>query len=213
LQNFGGAIPRKGTMAIFGPNRYCGSTFAEDEEGLPASWPTFGQDVGLARGANAVTVAPLESLDNQYMGTNFGTNGLDMVCKLMNAWNTGGTSVTGIGQARPLPTTTSTVTSPTPISGFILLPRAEVKVLVDLGMTKNDVKKYIWDRTHYTNNPGQLVIVTTGGDQGSHVYWMRSGMGRNNITRKIQLPAKWNDLLTQAERDLGIAPDQHPGAQ
>jgi hypothetical protein len=198
LQNFGGAIPGVGTMAVFGPNRYANSVFGEDESGLPTGWPTFGQDRGFKKGENAVTVIPTESLVNRYLGSNYGKNGLDLLVEMM-----------GVRASPP------SNADPNAISGTMLMGRAEAATLAQLGMSKADVRKYIWDKTKFTNNPDQLILVITGGDQSAHVYWMAAGMGRLNVSKAVQTPtqAKWDALLRQAEADLGPAAPQHTGSQ
>jgi hypothetical protein len=48
----GGAHPGIGSMSNFGGQRATNIVIAEDEEGVPADWPTFGEERGFKRGHN-----------------------------------------------------------------------------------------------------------------------------------------------------------------
>ena len=57
-QNVGGALPGIGTMANYGGLRYTNVVFAEDEESLPAGWPPHGTERhGFAPGTNSISLA------------------------------------------------------------------------------------------------------------------------------------------------------------
>jgi hypothetical protein len=193
LQNFGGAVPGKGTMAIYGAMRYTDTVLAEDEDGLPASWPTHGQDRGFKRGENCVTVTPLEGVVNiNNTGLSLTEDALDRVAA-------------AIGTATSIPTGTD----PDARSGLILFPRGVAAALYSKGYTKDALRKYMWDNTKLTNNPSQLSIVFAGGTQSGHAYYMKGGNAPAKVTRAITLPKAWNDLLARAEKDLGPAQPQH----
>ena len=57
--------------------------------------------------------------------------------------------------------------------------------------------------------PEQVKILVAGGDQGGHAYWMGPMVWGANISCEIELPAKWDDPLFQAEIDLGPLPTAH----
>lgn len=52
------------------------------------------------------------------------------------------------------------------------------------------------------------MIVVAGGDQSGHGYWMQAGYSGDfkPASKEIKLPANWDDLLKQAEEDLGPPP-------
>lgn len=191
-QNLGGGVPGKGTMAQYGAMRFTNAVIAEDEDGLPSAWPTYGEERGFPRGANAVTITPLESVMNRHIGEDLDTKGLDETIEECLC-----------AVARDEPSTSERDLKPNRHSGIILLACGMAIGLHNLGMSKDDVKQYIWDRTYMTAFPEQLCIVCAGGRQSGHTYFMRSGMGDEVVSRAIQLPANWNDLLNQAETDLG----------
>lgn len=199
LQNLGGGVPGKGTMAIFGAMRYTNAVVAEDEEGIPASWPTYGQERGFARGANCVTVTPVESCVNiNNTGLALTEDAMDRVVMAIIGGLTNWAS-----------TTFPTNADPDINSGMIVFPRGMAAALYDKGYTKDDMKNYMWKNTRSTNNANQIMIIIAGGDQSGHVYYMKHGNGQQNVTKAITLPKAWNNLLAQAEKDLGPTQPQH----
>jgi hypothetical protein len=55
--------------------------------------------------------------------------------------------------------------------------------------------------------PEVLKIVVCGGEQGGHTFFLAGGgHGQQAAPREIQLPANWDELLKQAEEDLGPIP-------
>ena len=62
------------------------------------------------------------------------------------------------------------------------------------------------DMIPYTPTPGQIHMAFAGGSQGGHGYWM-GGMGRGvAVSEEITLPSNWDELLLDAEIDLGPVP-------
>ncbi len=56
-------------------------------------------------------------------------------------------------------------------------------------------------------DPKNIMVVVAGGEQSSHGYWMRYGLGLNMPTsEEIKLPSNWGDLLKKAEDDFGPLP-------
>ncbi len=53
-------------------------------------------------------------------------------------------------------------------------------------------------------DPRNIHFVCAGGDHPSLAMWLAGVMLLGNL--EIQLPRNWNDLLKQAERDLGELP-------
>lgn len=213
LQILGGAIAGIGTMSNFGGQRVTNVVVAEDEEGIPLAWPTLGEDRGFARGENAVTV---DAIGNWYCH-NMSTTG-------------GGDAVTGslLGM---LPFLTCRGAQerddPDRSNGFIMFPDGFAQLCDQAGWSKMDVKTWIYEncnrttgenplwsegicrtwREPYAYNPEQVMLVVCGGAQAQHTYVMNSVTKRvERQSRAISLPKNWDDLLAQAEEDLGPNP-------
>ena len=77
-----------------------------------------------------------------------------------------------------------------------------------------DGSKYPWlvdasvgNSLPITKKPEDIMIVVAGGEQSGHGYWMHVGCCPAKATSaEIELPADWEQLLTEAEEDLGPAP-------
>ncbi len=201
MQNFGGGVAGKGSMAIFGMMYYTNAVAAEDEDGLPPGWTSYGEDRGFPRGANCVTAMSVHSVERLGTSTTAPVF-LDHCEEVIGTEGLGGT-VKG--------TSDITNTSPDVRSGVILMSRGLAGIMYAAGYSKEMLKQEIWQRTHYTNNPSQLTIVVAGGDQGGHPMYLGVGQGDKATKAIKELPAKWNDLLKQAETDLGPIQDQHLG--
>jgi hypothetical protein len=59
-----------------------------------------------------------------------------------------------------------------------------------------------------TANSAQITIIIAGGEQSGHCYWMAANgpNGYLHVNDEILLPANWQELLQQAEKDLGPLP-------
>ena len=58
-----------------------------------------------------------------------------------------------------------------------------------------------------TRVPENIALMVAGGAQAEHGYWMMTGSCPSAATfSEIELPAHWNDLLKEAEKDLGPLP-------
>jgi hypothetical protein len=226
-QNLGGAIAGNGTMAIYGGMRSTNAVFAEDEEGLPGGWKTLGEERGFARGDNVVTATPVSGMANINMSSQYGTKEgnermLLTMAKNMSAPNANLQRRSG--------------TDPNVATGVILFGRSFAASLVEAsGYSKMDVKTALWNKSKIpwsqlvatgkgashalergavagedwpiTPRPEQLMIVLAGGDQSGHGYWMQVGHGNYvHVSKEIKLPRHWDELLKQAEADLGPIP-------
>ena len=93
------------------------------------------------------------------------------------------------------------------ISGLLLMPRLFPQTLKDVkGFDKAAMQKFIWDNTKITNNPKQINIICTGGEQSGMAVWLPSGMGNDIVSKAVALPKNWDALIKQAEKDLGPLP-------
>ena len=224
-QNLGGAIPGTGTMAIFGGNRSTNIVIAEDDDGVPEGWTTLAEDRGYKRGENVVTMTEVNGTTNILW--NFGDAVANEKCmnsiaqvmaSLNNRHRMSGMSKMDT-ENKDLPT------------GLILLPPAFCEAIAkNNGFSKMQLKEHIWELSKHTwadlENWGysktgyfadfdpvpvtpaawQIDIAIAGGDQGGHGYFLNVCPMGDMSDAKIELPKNWDDLLLDAEIDLGPAP-------
>ncbi|MBI2957639.1 MAG: hypothetical protein HYY32_02230 [Chloroflexi bacterium] len=231
--NLGGAMPGVGSMAIFGgASRYTNVVFAEDEDGLPATWdPLNTSYFGFPRGTSTVAVHPVggsTNINEASVGTpETALMTLHTISRTMSTpnWNYW-LSVSGFAPGEGCP-------------GILLLARGTAKGLAQFGWSKKRVKEFLWDaskvpysvveggyypyrlkaslETHrpylaaneawpITSVPENIMIVVAGGQQSGHAYWMQVGTGRKPACKPIRLPGNWQQLLKKADQDLGPRP-------
>ncbi len=228
LINVGGAIPGKGTMALFGgASRYTNVVFAEDEEGLPPDWKPLNVERGFPKGTNTVTVHCMGiagCLYPCYTGTE------EEVLETLDNWAT----VLRI----PVFSYWSNAFNPNGAAAIMLLGRDAAQRLSHLGWSKEKVKSFLWENSKVPESkllrrwiermlsegsvpkeyakfpipiamsPSNIMIVVTGGRQSGHAHWMAPSLtGKSVITKEIKLPANWRGLLKKADIDLGPCPD------
>lgn len=229
LQNLGGAAPGVGSMAIFGAMRATYAVFAEDEAGLPKGWPSTAEQRGYAKGTNLVTVTPVSSATNINLTSVDAKDAEGAANQYM--YRIAGTMRAPGGQLfRP------DFKNPNMATGVVLLGRTWAKALVDQGYTKLKIQTKLWQDSSIPweelvkmgnanraksvagikegesapmwAKPEQLLLVVAGGDQSGHAYWMAPGgtSGYTTTDSQIKLPKNWDELLKQAEKDLGPAP-------
>lgn len=232
LQDIGGAIPGTGTMALFGGMRHTNVVIAEDEEGIPESWTSLAEEKGFDRTQNVVSFDLCNGMNNvlwDFGGAETNLKCLTAMAGFMDSPN---------ANRFDGPLSNEFSADPNRGGGIVLLPRAFVEALQnDNGFTKEDVKQFLWDNSQVPYDdvvatgheafverggvwkegdmlacstiPDQIKIVVCGGDQGGHGYWMPPMVAAVNPSIEIQLPSNWDDLLFQAEIDLGPIPQAH----
>jgi hypothetical protein len=226
-QDVGGAVPGVGTMAQFGGMRYTNVVFAEDEDGLPPGWQPLNVDrFGQTKGTNSVTVYPVSSAVNILRrGTGKetpeeeATGSLHRIAAYMNDPNIN--ALTGYNEGTP---------------GILLLSSTVANQLAELGWTREKIREFLWENSKIpvadlkkqamllymqdngidirnipdpwpiTSNPKNITVLVAGGRHPTHAYWMQAAQGPKLINAKIKLPASWNELLKEAEKDLGPIP-------
>jgi hypothetical protein len=57
-----------------------------------------------------------------------------------------------------------------------------------------------------TSKPENIMLVVAGGEQSGHGYYMQLGTSYGPACKQIELPAGWDELLKEAEKDLGPVP-------
>jgi hypothetical protein len=224
LQNVGGALPGVGTMAIFGGMRYTNAVFAEDEENLPEGWsPLNVAYSGYPKGTNTVTVATVSGATNiMRRGTGKETldeealTSLHIIASYLKSFNIN--CLYGYHHGSP---------------GVLLLSGPVVNQLADLGWTREKIQEFIWENTKIplaeiqqkgfdrwienhnlgntlqdpwpiTSKPGNLMVVVAGGRHPTHACWMQSAMAPTVTSKAIEIPKAWEDLVNEAEKDLGL---------
>lgn len=225
MQNVGGAIPGQITMAEFGGMRYTNAVFAEDEDRLPEGWePLNVEYFGYPRGTNTVAVAFASGVENIFRRTSASAGeitleeealqGLHRVADFMKAPN-------------------HNIFDPWDGSmGILIYNTLQLQQMADLGWTKESIKEFLWENTKLSmadlertgliygmsnieltdplpmsTKPENLMLVAAGGRHPSHSYWMEgSGHTSYPVAKEIELPADWEQLLKEAEEDLGPMP-------
>lgn len=220
LQGAGGAVPKIGTMSIYGgPARFTNIVFAEDEDGVPPTWNSFDVEQGFPQGSNVVTTYAVSSTTN-IPGGEVG----DKTSALATLNRAAG--IIGI----PNGNYWDVSYNPRGAAGILLMARSTAQGLSKEGWAKEDVRTYLWEHSKVPASkigpsfpawwmpseeiledpmpvcmsPDGIKIVIAGGDQAGHMMWLQVGCCPEQLTNaQINLPIKWEELLKQAERDLG----------
>lgn len=219
LQNLGGALPGRGTMANFGQMRYTNSVFAEDIAGTPKTWKTLAEELGFKREQNIVTVLPVSSSTNVNQTRTDAKEGeeaeLKYLARVASAMSSTGAQLLGENP------------DPKSRSGIVLFCSARAGMLASFGYTKDKVEAFLleeskipWEKlvkAGQTNEVGgkqgtalsigKPIILVAGGAASGHTHWMQSGKKNFPETKEIKLPKAWDALLKQAEADLGPLPE------
>ena len=218
LMNMGGAIPGKGTMSLYGAGRYTNLVFAEDEAELPADWLPFNAEQGFSSGSNTLTVDVVCLFSEIFEGAaeteEETVDNLKSIARF-------------IGSTFNVP--------PIGIPGYLLIGRTAAKQFSKLGWSKEKVKTFLWKHTKtrkpisqkvkkivaspqydkeirwprpVVKSPEDIKIVVCGGVSSGHGFWLQSlfGFRKEPAVAEIKLPANWERLLMNAEKDLGSIP-------
>jgi hypothetical protein len=210
MQILGGGVAGIGTMSNFGGMRYTNVVFAEDEEGIPPSWPTLGEDRGYSRGANIVTGEPIGNFVSENISETGGGDSVEASLDTLVPWLTcrlSSAERTDINRS----------------NGFVVFPDTFANICDAAGYSKLDVKTYLYEKTSettgenplydggnnrtwdspYALNPEQVMLVVAGGAQSQHCYIFPPSKQVSRVSKPIVLPSNWDDLLAQAEEDIG----------
>ena len=229
-QNVGGALPGIGAMANYGSMRYTNIVFAEDEDNLPPDWPTHATERhGFARGANSISLAFSNSATNiRRRGAKKETaeedtnQGMHRMADFMRTPNL--TNLLGYQQGTPgillIPGVVANTmarlgwTKPKMREFFFEHSRIPMKDLVRAGgpawveqdpdpKTRESLKLDPWPLTAKAEN---FIIVVAGGGHPTNSHWLQ-GYSPRVIGREIRLPETFDELLRDADRDLGCGSD------
>ncbi len=226
-QNVGNAVPGLVSMANFGgPWKWANVFFAEDEEGLPEGWEPLSTERGFEKGSNVITIHTIASSTNitsldagdekscyetllyysRILGGDYGN-----IFTNYSQNSSPGMIIIPRGIAQGIANAGWTKEQ---VKQF-LWEHSKVPQSVYstdshmLKRTENTLQKFFpggqdWPMCF---DPSQLMIVVAGGRQSGHGYYMRMGCCTlEPISVGIELPHNWDELIAQAEKDLGPAP-------
>ena len=227
-QNLGGALPGIGTMANYGGGRYTNVVFAEDEASLPAGWPAHGTDRhGFAPGASSISLAFANGATNiRRRGAKKETpaedalQGMHRMADFMRVPNMAG--LAGYEHGTPgilmLPgvvaqTMTGLGWTKASMREFLWehsrIPAAELRragcpAWIEIDTSKVARDSLALDPWPITARPENFVIVVAGGGHPTNSYWLQ-GYSPAVVGRPVDLPASFESLLAEAEREIGPA--------
>jgi hypothetical protein len=225
-QNVGGALPGLGTMANYGGLRYTNVVFAEDEAGLPAGWPSHATERhGFAPGTSAISLAFANGATNiRRRGAKKETleedarQGMHRMADFMRVPNMAGLAgyehgTPGILMIPGVVARTMAGLGWTKVSmrEFLWehsripaeqLRRAGGPAWIEIDASKVARESLGLDPWPITASPDNFVIVVAGGGHPTNSYWLQ-GYSPGVVGRPLELPPSFEDLLADAERDLG----------
>jgi len=225
-QNVGGALPGIGAMANYGGMRYTNAVFAEDEDNLPADWPTHAMERhGFARETNSVSLLFSNGATNiRRRGAKKETpeedtlQGMHRMADFMRTPNY--TNLSGYEKGTP---------------GAILIPGVVANTMARLGWNKKKMREFFYEHSRIpqadlkrnggpawieidanplareslkldpwpiTLKPDNFVIIVAGGGHPTNSFWLQ-GYSPRVIGREIRVPETFEQLLVEADRDLG----------
>ncbi|MCL2669832.1 MAG: hypothetical protein FWE89_04020, partial [Syntrophaceae bacterium] len=209
-----------------GPLKYANAIFAEDEEGLPEGWKPLSTEKGFSTASNVITIhavatstnitaihasnkeAVLETLYQlaRIMGSDYGN-----IFRSYYEDSAPGILIMPRGIAQGMVNAGWTKKA---IKEFLWenskFPWSIMKSDSDVFKHYDtQVKQYVPEGEPWpiAIKPDNLMIVVAGGKECEHAYWMRIGCCPTQpISMEIELPKKWEALITKAEEDLGPLP-------
>lgn len=228
-QNVGGALPGVGTMAIFGAMRYTNAVFAEDEGALPAGWlPHATERHGFAFGSNSISLvfasgatnvrrrgakkeSPQEDVQNglwrmaDFMrapnlavlaGYEKGTPGIMMISPVVARM------MAELGWTKPSIRQFLWENSRIPMDQ---LRRAGAPAWIEIDANPVTRASIGLDPWPICLRPENIVLVVAGGAHPTHSYWLQAHSPAV-VGRAIRVPETFDQLLAEADRDLGPGP-------
>ncbi|HEY7437237.1 MAG TPA: hypothetical protein VIE41_19005 [Methylomirabilota bacterium] len=225
-QNQGGALPGIGTMANYGGLRHTNVVFAEDEASLPPGWSPHGTERhGFAAGRSSISLAFANGATNiRRRGAKKETpeedalQGMHRMADFMGVPNMAG--LAGYEHGTPgilmIPgvvarTMAGLGWTKASMREFLWehsrIPAEELRqaggpAWIEIDTSKMARDSLALDPWPITARPDNFVIVVAGGGHPTNSYWLQ-GYSPGVVGRPIELPASFESLLSDAERDLG----------
>ena len=229
-QNVGGALPGIGAMANYGGMRSVNMVFAEDEGSFPEGWPTHAMERhGFARDQNSVSVFFANGATNtRRRGAKKETpeedtiQGMHRLADFMRVPNY--TTLGGYEKGTPgailIPGVVAQMmaglgwTKPKMREFFFeqaRIPQAEIKrnggtAWIDMDsnpITRDSLKIDPWPITHKAEN---FIVLVCGGGHPTNSFWLQ-GYSPRVIGKLMHVPETFEQLLVEADRDLGCGDD------
>jgi hypothetical protein len=229
-QNLGGALPGTGAMANYGGMRYTNAVFAEDEAGLPAGWVPHGtQRHGFEPRTNSISLAFASSATNirrrsakKETAEEDALQGMHRMADFLRTPNLH--CIPGYMEGTPgvlmIP---NIVASRMAELGWTQASMREFlwehsKIPMDWLKRSGSVSWIEIDSNPATRaslaldpwpiafKPENLILIVAGGGHPTNSYWLQ-GYSPAVVGRRIALPAHYDKLLVEADRDLGCGSD------
>jgi hypothetical protein len=229
-QNLGGALPGTGAMANYGGMRYTNAVFAEDEEGLPAGWLPHGtarhgfepgtNSISLAFASGAANIrrrsakketAEEDALQGMHRMADF-LRGPNLHC--IPGWTDGTPGILMIpnivaSRMAELGWTQQSMReflwehSKIPMAA---LARSGSVSWIEADSNPVTRASLALDPWPIAAKPDNLILTVAGGGHPTNSFWLQ-GYSPAVIGRRIELPADYDKLLAEADRDLGCGSD------
>jgi hypothetical protein len=232
LQNVGGLVAGTGTIAQYGEMRHCCLCFSENEAALSQGWTSYSEEYhSRSRSSNSATYflvrgGGVRGFTHRGKGDepSFETEMLESFHRAASVIKE--TPSSGVPSDREGG------------QGMLLYPALVCNNLNGIGWTKEKIKQHLSDELFYLldevnhrsgilrscrekgvdinmlperfalyTDPQRIRLVVAGGEHPSRAMWIPNLSVEGNS--EIELPANWNDLLAQAEKDLGPAPTDY----
>lgn len=229
-QNLGGALPGTGAMANYGGMRYTNAVFGEDEEGMPDGWVPHGTfRHGYAPGTNSISLAFASGASNirrrsakKETAEEDALQGMWRIADYLRAPNlhcipgyTDGTPGVLMMPNIVMQRMAELGWTQKSIRDFLWenskIPMAELRRSGSVSwieVDSNPVTKASLDLDPWpiSAKPENLILITAGGGHPTNSYWLQ-GYSFGVAGRPIELPADYDKLLAEADRDLGCGSD------
>ena len=229
-QNLGGALPGTGAMANYGGMRYTNAVFAEDEEGLPPGWIAHGTERhGFEPGTNSISLAFASGATNirrrsakKETAEEDALQGMHRMADFLRTpnlhcipgWTDGTPGVLMIPNivAQRMAELGWTQQS---IREFLWehskipmqwLMRSGSVSWIEVDWNPATRASLALDPWPIAAKPENLILTVAGGGHPTNSYWLQ-GYSPAVVGRKIALPSDFDQLLAEADRDLGCGSD------
>ncbi len=225
-QNLGGALPGVGAMAMWGAMRYTNAVFAEDERSLPEGWlPHATERHGYEPGTNSISLLWATGVTNirrrsvrNQSPENDALQGMYRMADYLRSPNLG--SLIGYTDGTPgvlmLSRTVAKAMAgvgwtKSSIRDFLWenskiaseqLCRGGIDDWIEADRDPAVRETAKLDPWPLSSRPENLTLLVCGGGHPTNSYWMEA-YSPHVIGRKIELPGKFDELLSEASKDLG----------
>lgn len=229
-QNLGGAQPGSGAMAPWGAMRYTNAVFAEDEDGLPEGWLPHGTERhGFTPGTNSISFfwasgatnivrrgAKEETLEEDVVqglhrmagflaapsvhyaiGYGDGTPGAVLLTKVVAGY------LAKAGWTKEK--TRQFLWEHSKIPQEVLRRNGSIPWF-EISGDRLGRESVALDPWPIAAKPENIILTVAGGGHPTHAFWLQA-IARHVIGREIVVPRALDDLLYEANKELGCGAD------